>query len=448
MSNDISKLIQLEHNLKACETDNELFYSIVNQTREIIPYEQGVLFTIDLRSKLKVESISDIVSVDSTSPYVQFMEELANHLLTTLDNNLVQVVNINDHLSEELKQQLKEYSPSNIVWIPLKTLKNNVEVEYYLVLFRNHAFEEKNIELLNYLANSYKYFLFAMRKCSFSTKIKNMNLNSKYFIYSLILIILLMFLPIKMSVVASCEIQAKDPTVVTSPLEGTIDEIKVNPNEYITKEQLIVKIKNDDFNNSYEIALKKLDTIKAELHSTKQASFYDINKKTQINKLESEVKLKEVELMYAKSLLDKTDIYSKSEGIVIINNPNEWKGKPVVTGERIFLIADPKKVEIKIMLSVKDAIFLEDNSDVKIFLDNKIFESWNAKVTHITYKPELTPENIISYRIIAELDDINENSELPKIGLRGTAKIYSQKVSLFFYLFRKPITSLRQLIAW
>ncbi len=447
MNNDISKLIQLEFNLKNCENDNELFYSIVNQTIEIIPYEQAILFGIDYSSKLKVEAISNIVSVDSTSPFVQYTLDLANNLLNLYITEEVKLINQND-LQKDIKEQIKEYSPKNIVWIPLKTIKNNIEVEFYLVLLRNEIFTQKEIELLNYLASSYKYFLFATKRDSFSTKLKNMKFNNKYFKYALIAIFLAMFIPIKMSVLAPCEIQAKNPYVVTSPIDGSIDEIKVNSNEHIEKEKLIIKIKDIDLINTYEIAKKKLDTVQAELHSMKQAGFYDADKKSQINRLESEVKLKEAELNYSKSLLQKTDIYSKAQGIVIVDNPNEWKGKPVITGEKILLIANPNEIEIKIMLSVKDALFLEENADVKIFLDNKIFETWGAKISQISYKPQVTPENIVSYKIIANFNDLKENENIPKIGLRGTAKIYSQEVSLFFYLFRKPITTLRQLVAW
>ena len=71
-----------------------------------------------------------------------------------------------------------------------------------------------------------------------------------------------------------------------------------------------------------------------------------------------------------------------------------------------------------------------------------------SELKYISYKPELTEENVLSYKIIANFDDIKENSYIPSIGLRGTAKIYSKKVSLFFYLFRKPITSIRQWIGW
>jgi len=444
---DVSKLIQLEFNLKNCENDSELFYSIVNQTIEIINYDQAVLVGLDYSSKLKVEAISNVVSVDSTSPFVQYILDLSNKLKNLYSNDEIKLVNQTE-LSKDIKEQIKEFSPSNIVWIPLKTIKNNIEVEFYLILFRNDFFEQKDIEILSYLATSYKYFLFANRKDSLKTKLRNLKINNKYLKYSLIAIFLAMFLPIKMSVIAPCEIQAKDPFVVTSPIDGSIDEIKVNSNEFVQKDKLIVKIKDVDLINAYEIAKKKLDTVQAELHSMKQAGFYDIDKKSQISRLESEVALKEAELNYSKSLLDKTDIYSQTQGIAVVDNPNEWKGKPVITGEKILLIANPNEVEIKIMLSVKDALFLKESAEVKIFLDNKIFETWDAKISEIFYKPQVTPENIVSYKIIADFDDLKQNEEIPKIGLRGTAKIYSQNVTLFFYLFRKPITSLRQIIAW
>lgn len=445
--NDISKLIQLEFNLKSCESDSELFYSIVNQTQELVSYEQAILFGFDYTSRIKVEAISSIVMVDSTSPFSQYMVDLAKNLLNLYKTEEIKLVNQND-LSKDIKEQIHEYSFSNMVWVPLKTVKNGIEVEFYLLLLRDEIFIQKEIEVLNYLAASYKYFLFATKKSSFSTKLKNMKFNNKYTKYVLLALFLAMFVPVKMSVIAPCEIQAKDPYVVTSSLDGSVDEIKVKPNEYIKKDELVVKIKDVDLINSYEIAKKKLDTAQAELHSMIQAGFYDIDKKSQINRLETEVKLKEAELAYAKSMLEKTDIYSKEEGIAIVDNPNEWKGKPVITGEKILLVANPKLIEIKIMLSVKDALFLEENAKVKLFLDNKVFETWNAKITQISYKPQVTPENIVSYKIIADFDDLKENENLPKIGLRGRAKIYSENVSLFFYLFRKPITTLRQYVAW
>jgi hypothetical protein len=41
-----------------------------------VNYSQGVLLTTDLTGKYKVVAISDISVVDSTSPYVQWIEEI------------------------------------------------------------------------------------------------------------------------------------------------------------------------------------------------------------------------------------------------------------------------------------------------------------------------------------------------------------------------------------
>lgn len=447
-NNNISKLIQFEHNLRSCDNSNELYYSIVNETRDLVDFDQAVLFTIDLSSKLKVVSVSDIVSVDSTSPFVQYMQDLGKHILSNHSEDTLKVIDFKKDLTSELQKQLKDYSPSNIVFIPLKTIKNNVEVEYYLLLTKNQNFQKQDIELLNYVSQSIKYSLFAMNKDSFIIKLKNKKFKSKYFYLFLLALIVIMFLPVRMSVTAPFSVQAKKPYIVTSPIEGVVKEIKISPNENVKENQLLVLLEDIDLQNDYEITKRKLNTVKAELYSAKQASFYDMDKKSQVKRLQEEVKLKEAELKYSKSLLEKTKIFSSSSGIAIINNPNEWKGKPVVTGERILSIANPQKIEAKIMLSVKDALFLKDHAEVKLFLDNRVFETWQANVIHISYTPEVTPENIVSYKIIADFDDLNQNSEFPRIGLRGTAKIYSEKVTLFFYLFRKPITSLRQMLAW
>jgi hypothetical protein len=54
----------------------------------------------------------------------------------------------------------------------------------------------------------------------------------------------------------------------------------------------------------------------------------------------------------------------------------------------------------------------------------------------------LSPEEILSYKLGASF----EGKKPPRIGLRGTAKVYGSRVFLFYYVLRKPITFVRQLI--
>ena len=448
MESNISKLLQLEHNCRNCENIKELYFQIVNETRNIVNYSQGILLTTDLKDKYKVVAISDISMVDSTSPYVQWLEEVIEDLEKNDKSKDIFIVDIKNDLKDESSKVIHEYAPSNLVYIPLKSSKDNSEVNYIFLLFKEDSWSENDTLMLKHLSSSLSYCLFAMRSCGLFETLKKFSFKSRYFKISLVILILIMFLPVRLSVLAPLEVDAKNPYVVTSSLNAVIEEVKVFPNDKIEKNQLIVQFDDVDLTNNYLVAKRTLDVTNAELFSTKQSSFLDPKQKSQIAQLENQVKLKEAELSYSKEQLDKTKIYAKEDGIAIINNPNDWKGKPVTTGERIFLIANPNNIELKIMLPVSDAIFLEENAIVKAFFDNDPINSWSAKVKYISYKPELTEQNILSYKITANFEDIKENGYIPSIGLRGTAKIYSKKVTLFFYLFRKPITSIRQWIGW
>lgn len=448
MESNISKLLQLEYNCRSCENLKELYFQIVNETRNVIPYSKGVLLTLDLKGKYKVVSISDTSVVDSTSPYVQWIESVVEDLNSKSKSKELFVVDAKTDLKEINYKSLLEYAPENIVYAPLNSTKENSDINYIFLLFKQTPWLENEILMLKHISSSLAYFLFAMRSCGILQTIKKISLKNRYFKITLVLLFLLMFLPVRLSVLAPLEVDAKNPYVVTSPINGVIEEVKVFPNDKVSKDQQIVQFDDVDFNNNFLVAKRTLEVAKAELFTASQSSFLDPKQKSQISQLENQVQLKEAELEYAEDQLEKTKIFAKEEGVAIINNPNDWKGKPVTTGERVFLIANPNSIEIKIMLPVSDAIFLEEDAIVKAFFDNDPTNSWDAKVKYISFKPELTEQNILSYRIIADFKDIKENGYLPSIGLRGTAKIYSKNVSLFFYLFRKPITATRQWIGW
>ncbi len=447
MNNDISTLLQLEYNCRNCESYMELKYIIVNETRTLIDYEQAIFLAPNYSEKLKVESISDISAIDYNSPFVQCIESIANRIYKS-KNNTKHIVDYETEIQEYERKQLKELGPDNFLWLPLQIQRGEFKSEHFLILLKKEKWQKREEDLSSHLCVSYAHFLYSLKKNTFKSKIGKRRFGNFFLKLSFLCVILAMFIPVKLTVLAPLEIIAKDPYIVTSSLEGVIDEIKIKANEYVKKDTLIVKLNDIDYSNKYLIAKKTLDIAKVQLRTAQQASFYDKKEKNKLDEYKAQVKLKQSELDFTKQQLSKTLIYAKKDGIAIIHNPNEWKGKPIVTGERIFLIANKENIELKIMLPVSDAIFLEENANIKAFLDNDPLNTWNAKITYISYKPEFTPAGVLAYKITAKLDNIEKDGYIPTIGLRGTAKIYSHEVSLFFYLFKKPITSLRQLVGW
>ena len=76
-------------------------------------------------------------------------------------------------------------------------------------------------------------------------------------------------------------------------------------------------------------------------------------------------------------------------------------------------------------------------------MDVNPISPYKGKLLRSTYEPKLSPEEVLSYKLVSSFE---VNKKIPRIGLRGTAKVYGSRVILFYYLFRKPITFVRQLI--
>jgi len=442
---DITSLLEIEQNCRNCNSLDELLFLVVNETRVLVHYDQSLLLEKKLNNSYKTIAASDIQVIDRTAPYINLVESIAKNNFFNDEFKDVKVLKHTDIKQEDLNK-LREYAPPHIIYIPIKLKKNNLEVDLILLLFRQKPFMEKEENILKHIASSYAYFLLPWRKVGFRQYLKK--LNKRHFYLTSILIIGIMFIPIKMSVLAPFQVEAKKPFLVTSALNATIKKIHVEPNEIVSKNTLIIELEDSEFKSDYDVSIRAYEVAKARLHTAKQSSFFDKKQKNLISTLETEVELKKVELEFSKKQLEKTKIYSKKDGVVIINNPKEWEGKPVIIGERILKIADENSIELSIMLAVNESVFLQKEADVKVFFDNAPLSSLNAKVSHISYIPMQTPEQILSYKIIADLNDINSEKTLPAIGTRGYAKIYSDEVTLFFYLFRRPITAVRQFIGW
>ena len=148
---NISKLLQLEHNCRNCESIKELYYQIVNETRTLVNYSQGVLLTVDFSGKYKVVGISDISVVDSTSPYVQWIENIIIDLNNNEKSKDIFVVDTKTDLKQIDFNSMHEFSPSNILFIPLKSIKENREINYILLLLKEKKWLEKDILILKHL---------------------------------------------------------------------------------------------------------------------------------------------------------------------------------------------------------------------------------------------------------------------------------------------------------
>ena len=301
-------------------------------------------------------------------------------------------------------------------------------------------------EIISHISSSFGHALnIFLPRGTFSSFVQN--IVGGWFNWLVIAIVIAcMFIPIQMSALAPVEVVAKDAFIVTSPIQGVVEKVLVQTNDNVSKGDNIVKLDDIDHQNRYEIALQELEVAEAELLRNKQSSFSNQADKAKLIELATQVKLKKKELEYAKEVLDYILIDAEISGIAIVEDNLDWQGRPVSLGEKIMTIAEPNNIEFLINLQTKDSIVIKKDAQVKIFLDYDPLNSISAKVNRISYKPELTVENILAYKVFASIDE--GANEIPRIGLRGSAKIYGEEVSIFYYIFRVPLSITRQFLGF
>ena len=124
----------------------------------------------------------------------------------------------------------------------------------------------------------------------------------------------------------------------------------------------------------------------------------------------------------------------------MFDDPSEWIGRPVATGERIMRIATPRDVEVEAWLPVGDAIPLEPGAPVNLYLSASPLTPVEANVRYMSYDAFQRPDGNYAYRVRATLAGQTQH----RVGLKGTAKLSGRWVPLCYWVFRRPLALIRQ----
>lgn len=433
-------LLQLEAMARNAESVEALRFFIVNESRRLINYRQAFLFSAKglSKKKYKVEAASSISVIDHHTPFIVWLTKVVSTLSKSKNLSSIQQMDANS-CPEQYKEDWAEYSLPFVLWSPLSLPDGTVIGGIWFA--RETPWQENETVLIKRLSDSYAHAWGALAGKKYFFKRAGL---SRYLPWCILIALILIFLiPVRMSALAPVEIVASDPLIVSAPIDGVIKEVIKEPNSLVKEDETLFIYEDTNLRNKYEIAEKSLAVTLAEFRKASQAAFGDRKSKSEIALLKSQAELGQSELDYAKELLNRVEVKASKSGLLIYADKDDWNGKPVRVGERIMEIADPKKIKLKVELAVDDAIVLEEGAKVEVFLDVSPLESLPAKITHTTYNAVISANQILSYKLDAEL--IGQKNDL-RIGLQGTAKIYGNTTSLFFYLFRRPISSLRQMI--
>ena len=248
---------------------------------------------------------------------------------------------------------------------------------------------------------------------------------------------------LRQTALAPGEVVPLEAVAITAALDGVVSTVHVRPNQVVQAGDPLFSLDDTTLRNRLEVVRQSVAVADAELLSATQMSFDDSRSKAELAALIGRTQERRAELAAVQAQLERVHALAPYDGIAVFADADEWQGRPVMTGERIMLLADPAKSAMLVHLPVADAIALEVGAPVKLFLTVRPLSPLKGRVTETSYQATLSPEGVASYRLRADLDGNDA-----RIGLKGTAKLYGGWVVLGYYLLRRPLATLREWSGW
>lgn len=437
----LATFLQLERQVRHANSTEKFRFIVVNETHRLIRYDQAVLWKALSADRLVIEAISGVSGISREAPYISWLEKILSLHLSSDSAGQCHIVSGAD-VGEAALKDWNEWIGGDALWCPLLTAQGKLYGGLWLTRAGGdwHASERA---LLGRIADAYTHAWQALdSQTPGSSWLLRINLKSGRRRLALLLALLLvLFLPVRESALAPAEIVPLDAVIVTSPLDGVISTIYIQPNSSIRKGDLLFSLDDTTLRNKHQVAIKSAEVAQAEYLRAAQKAFNDEGSKSELAMLRAQVEVKDAEVRYTSDLLEKVDVHAGRDGIAIFTAANDWIGKPVIVGEKVITLADPDQTEIQLWLPVDDAVNLETGAEVKLFLNIDPTHPLTGTLRQTSYEPQVTADGNLAFQLKAGFDRIDNQ---PRVGLKGTGKVYGKRVLLINYLLRRPISAVRR----
>ncbi|KAA3651817.1 MAG: HlyD family efflux transporter periplasmic adaptor subunit [Proteobacteria bacterium] len=459
-------LLQLGRRARAAASAAELGFIATNETRALLPYRQAVLWLADGG----VTTLSGVAAVEANAPYVQWLERVAAQLRETRPA-APQTLTAAD-LAADDAAQWAEWWPAHAVWLPLPASGDGASPGAWLFA-RDTPWREGEIVLLTewcalwtqswrlWQPHERRGLMASLREACralLPTRAALRALCRPLAWGGLVrafwrrparrwalLVALALFLPVRLTVLAPAELVPAHPAVIRAPLDGIVDRVLVQPNQTVTAGTPLFEFDRTTLQSRLLVAEQALATAEAEYRQFAQQAVFDGKSKAQIATLQGHIEEKRAEVALVRDLNARAAVTAPQDGVILFDDPNEWVGRPVSTGERVMVVAAPGDVEIEAWLSPADLIDFPEAATLTLYLNALPFSPVDARVRHIAHEAQIRPEGGYAYRLRA---DLAPGATAPRVGLKGSARITGERVPLVYWVLRKPIAALRAFVGY
>ncbi len=471
----LARLLHLARRAREVASTVELGFIAVNETRDLLPYRQAVLWV----EGPGVVALSGVVAPEANTPYLLWLGRVVRRL-TSADfpaGPARPVKLVASDLPADEAAEWGEWLPDYALWLPFSTkgqcggwllardepwgddelpLLQEWQALWAQAWVLQHA-EQTKASLVHRTLGA----LAALRKFKLSReRFKDMwqrarqaenwrrlghwLLHTRRGRITLAVLIVLLF-PVRLSVIAPGQLVPANPAVIRSPLDGIVEKILVQPSQVVETGTPLVEFDRISLASRLEVALQALATADAEYRQYAQQALTEPKAKAQMAAAQGRIEEKRSEVAYLEALNQRAILTAPRGGIALLDDPSEWVGRPVSTGERILVVADEKDAEIEAWLSPGDLIDLPAEAEATIYLNARPLSPISGAARYVTHEAILQPEGHYAYRLRARL---LPGEEAPRVGLKGSVKVNGRFVPLVYWVMRKPLAVARAFVGF
>ena len=436
----LEALLHLEQRAFAAATVQVLGFTIANETVALAPYRQAAFFILSARGKLVLETASGLASIATESPYVIWLTRFAASFPAGEGCHRLDF----SAASAEVIESWEEWLPDHLLVAPL--LAPDGSRVGAVMYARESPWSDQELAACDRLHRCYGYCLWALYGKRSSWRRAAQSATSASLGKALLVAALLaLFIPVRLSVLAPAEVVALHALAVAAPQDGVISAVNVKPNALVKKGELLFSLNDSALLSRRDVALKALSIARADALVAQQRAFDDVKSKGDLAAIMGRVQEKMAELEAIQVQAARVETRAERDGVAVFGDVNDWLGRPVQTGERVMQIADPQDASVLMWLPVTDAINLEPGAPLRLFLHTKPLDPLPGVLIQTSYQALLSPDGVSAYRLRGQFAP---EAGMPRIGLRGTARVSGEWATLGYYLLRRPIAALREWTGW
>lgn len=424
----------------AADSLNALAFSMANDAYGLLQYHQALVLACH-GEQPELLCVSGLAKPAEDSPYLVWLKRAARWLQQQLDGNEPQWLARSEVTPPaDISDGWAEWWPAGVWCVPLVGRDGQ---RLGLLLFLLDA--PPAAPLTEVLTGLWKTWGYCWQSLTGQRQRGGWQRGRRKALAVLVVVLLVLLIPVRQTVLAPAEIVSREAQIISSPIDGVIRQMQVRPNQPVEQGALLFTLDETTLRNRAEVLSKGVAVADAELLAASQRAFDNPQSKGELTLLSGRAQQSRAELAAVQAQLARTQVHAPKAGIAVYSDPNDWLGKPVTTGERILLVADPAQPAMRIQLAVADAIALDPGAEVTLFLTAYPLQPLHGSVLETSYQAHPSDEGVSSYRLLASIEG---DPALARLGLHGTAKLYGKRVLLGYYLLRRPLAAVRAWTGW